>query len=51
MPNQPKTPNVTFRIPRDVVVKAREKAQVEGTTLTAKVNEWMLDYIYEDDED
>lgn len=51
VPNQPKTPTTSFRIPRDVVVRAREKARSEGTDLTAKVNEWMLDYIYEDDED
>jgi hypothetical protein len=50
VPNQPKTPTTSFRIPREVVEKAREKARAEGTSLPAKVNEWMLDYIYEDED-
>jgi hypothetical protein len=51
MPNQPRTPNWTYRAPADVQMKARAKAKREGTDLTKKINEWLLDYIYEDDDE
>jgi hypothetical protein len=54
VPNQPKTPNATFRIPKWVRAKASAKAKREGyPSLSALVNEWMLDYIADepDDED
>lgn len=49
VPNQPKTPNATFRIPPWVRKKASAKARREGyPSLAAKVNEMLLDYIAEE---
>lgn len=50
MPNKPKTPNRTFRIPDDIFYPAREKAREDGTTLAALVNDWMHQYVHGDDE-
>lgn len=49
MPNQPKTPQWTYRAPRDIQMKARAKAKREGTNLVAKINEWLEQYAAEDD--
>lgn len=48
VPNQPKTPNRSFRIADDIYYPAREKAAAEGRTLTDVVTEALLDYIDED---
>ena len=50
VPNQPKTPTRSFRIPDDIYVPAVEKAQAEGRTLTDVVRDALLDYI-DDEED
>lgn len=52
MPNQPKTPNATFRIPKWVRQKASAKSKREGyPSLSAKVNEMLLDYIADEPDD
>lgn len=51
VPNAPKTPARTFRIPDDPYYPAQAKARAEGTTLTALVNEWILDYVYSDEDE
>ncbi|WIB25798.1 hypothetical protein [Curtobacterium sp. MCSS17_015] len=50
MPDSPKTPHRTFRIPDDEYVPAQQKAAAEGTTLTAVVRQKLRDYVEEDDE-
>jgi len=45
MPNQPKTPHFTFRIPADVQRRAREKAAREGRTLSDVVRELLEKYV------
>lgn len=49
MPNQPKTPTRSFRIPDDVYLPAREKAEAEGRTLTEVVRDALLDYVGDDE--
>lgn len=49
VPNQPKTPTRSFRIPDDVYLPAREKAEAEGRTLTEVVREALLDYVGDDE--
>jgi hypothetical protein len=51
VPNQPKTRPRTFRIPDDPYFPAQEKARADGTNLTALVNEWVLEYVYGDDDE
>jgi predicted DNA-binding protein len=45
VPNQPKTPIKSFRIPVDLYDAALAKAQSEGRTLTAVVREALQRYI------
>lgn len=49
VPNQPKTPTRSFRVPDDIYLPAREKAAAEGRTLTDVVVDALLDYIGDDD--
>lgn len=51
VPNSPKTPARTFRIPDDPYFPAQRKARAEGTTLTTLVNAWILDYVYGDEDE
>jgi len=44
MPNKPKTPVSTFRIPLDVKAKAAERAEAEGKTVTDVVIEALTKY-------
>jgi hypothetical protein len=50
MPDQPKTPHRTFRIPNVEYVPAQEKAAAEGTNLTAVVRQKLREYVEGDDE-
>lgn len=50
VPNQPKTPLRTFRIPDDEYQPAKEKAAREGETLTDVVRAALRDYTADDDE-
>lgn len=50
MPNQPKTPQWTYRAPRKTQMKARAKAQREGTNMVAKINEWLEEYVEGEDD-
>jgi len=43
--NQPKTPHRTVRVPDDVWKPAVEKAESEGTNLSALIREWLVDYV------
>ena len=47
--HQPKHPPRTFRIPEEPYRAAQEKARSEGTTLTALVNHWIWEYVYDDE--
>lgn len=49
VPNQPKTPTRSFRVPDDIYLPAREKADAEGRTLTEVVNEALVAYIGDDE--
>lgn len=49
MPNKPKTPQHSFRIPDDIFLPAREKAEAEGRTLSDVVREALLDYVGDED--
>jgi hypothetical protein len=44
MPNQPKTPLRSFRVPDPVWQAALQRAQREGTTLTAVLVEALEEY-------
>lgn len=48
VPNSPKTPLRNFRIPENEYRPAFEKAQSEGTNLTAVVREKLREYMSED---
>ena len=48
MPNQPKTPMKSFRIPQDRYDKAMAKAKSQGKTLTEVVNGKIEEYLAED---
>lgn len=43
--NQPKTPHRTIRVPDDVWAAAKEKAERDGTNLSEKIREWLVDYV------
>ncbi len=45
MPNQPKTPMKSFRIPEDLYRAALEKARLEGKSLTDIVRESLESYL------
>ena len=45
MPNQPKTPQRSFRIAKAVYDPAAEKVKEDGANLTALVNEAFLQYV------
>jgi predicted DNA-binding protein len=49
VPNQPKTPQRSFRISDDIYLPAAEKARSEGRTVTDVVREALIEYI--DDEE
>jgi len=49
MPNQPKTPLKSFRIPQERYDKAMAKAKRQGRNLSAVMNEKMDEYIEEED--
>lgn len=51
VPNQPKTPLRSFRIPDDEYKPAQEKAQREGETVTDVVRAALRDYAAEDTAD
>jgi len=44
MPDKPKTPHSTFRIPLDLKAAAAEKAAEEGKTLTDVITEALVKY-------
>jgi len=48
MPNQPKTPQRTIRIPDDPWLPAKEKAIREGTTVSEVVREKLVEYVKEE---
>lgn len=41
MPNQPKTPGRSVRIPDDLWQRALETANTNGTTVTAEINRFL----------
>lgn len=45
MPNKPKTPGSTFRIPADLKAAAAARAASEGKTLTDVINEALKRYV------
>lgn len=45
VPNQPKTPTRTFRIPDDIYVPALEKAKAEGVSLSDVVRDALIEYV------
>lgn len=45
MPDQPKTPHSSFRIPPDLKLAATQKAKAEGRDLTAVVVEKLREYV------
>jgi antitoxin component of RelBE/YafQ-DinJ toxin-antitoxin module len=49
MPNQPKTPNFTFRLDPELVRKARRKAKLQGTNLAEVMRIRLEQYVYEDE--
>lgn len=51
MPNQPKTPNRTFRIDPEILRLADAKAKAHGTNLSEVVRLKLVEYIYEDEDD
>ena len=50
MPNQPKTPVRSFRIPDEIYQPAREKAKAEGTSLTDVVKDALIEYVGDDED-
>lgn len=51
MPDQPKTPHRTFRIPDAEYTPALEKAKSEGTNLTSVVREKLREWVEGDGDD
>lgn len=49
VPNQPKTPVRSFRIPDDIYLPAQEKANREGLTLTEIVIDALVEYVGDED--
>lgn len=47
VPNQPKTPVRGFRVPDELWHAAREKAEAEGTTISAVIQEYLRKYVNE----
>ncbi len=47
VPNQPKTPHSTFRIPVELKEAAAEKAKAEGRTLTDVIVAALTEYVEE----
>jgi predicted DNA-binding protein len=45
VPNQPRTPNRSIRIPDEIFVPASERAKAEGRTLSDVVRELLSEYI------
>lgn len=45
VPNQPRTPHKSFRIPEDLYVAALAAAQQRGETLAAVVRRSLRDYV------
>lgn len=43
--NQPKTPHRTIRVPDEVWLPAKVKAESEGSDLSKKIREWLSEYI------
>lgn len=50
MPNQPKTPVKCFRIPEAVYQAAKRRAELEGSNLSARVNQFLSLYADADPE-
>jgi len=50
VPNQPRTPNRTVRVPDDIWFPALEKAKAEGRTLSDVIRDALLEYIDGEDE-
>jgi hypothetical protein len=48
VPNQPKTPVRSFRIPDTIYLPAKAKAQAEGDNLTDIVKDALLEYVGDD---
>jgi len=44
VPNKPKTPHRTIRVPDDVWLPAKVKAEAEGSNLSERIREWLVDY-------
>lgn len=45
MPNHPKTPHSTFRIPSELKAQASAKAKIEGRDLTAVIVSLLTGYV------
>jgi predicted DNA-binding protein len=45
LPNAPKTPTRTIRVPNDLWEKVKEKASIEGRTVTSVIIEALEAYI------
>lgn len=43
--NQPKTPHRTIRVPDEVWLPAKVKAESEGSNLSEKIREWLVAYV------
>lgn len=43
--NQPRTPHRTVRVPDEVWLPAKVKAESEGSNLSVKIREWLVDYV------
>jgi hypothetical protein len=51
VPNQPKTPQRSFRIPDDIFLPAKAKAQEEGVSLSEVVRDALIEYVGDDEDD
>jgi hypothetical protein len=51
VPNQPKTPTRSFRIPDDIYIPAHEKAKAEGDNLADIVKDALIEYVGDDEDD
>jgi predicted HicB family RNase H-like nuclease len=50
VPNQPKTPARSFRIPDEIYKPALEKARAEGVSLADIVKDALIEYVGDDED-
>lgn len=48
--NQPRTPHHSVRVENELWDRARTKAIAEGSNMSQKIREWLVEYV-EDDSD